>query len=42
MTDVLRPGGIVISSRYTQLGGTLDANGNTIDMGTNVLTDTNR
>ncbi len=36
-------GGItdVVNDTSPQLGGTLDANGNTIDMGTNVLTDTN-
>ena len=36
-------GGItdVVNDTTPQLGGTLDANGNTIDMGTNVLTDTN-
>ena len=31
----------LVSDTSPQLGGTLDANGNTIDMGTNVLTDTN-
>ena len=31
----------VVEDTTPQLGGTLDANGNTIDMGTNVLTDTN-
>ena len=31
----------VVDDTTPQLGGTLDANGNTIDMGTNVLTDTN-
>ena len=31
----------VVEDTSPQLGGTLDANGNTIDMGTNVLTDTN-
>ena len=31
----------LVSDTTPQLGGTLDANGNTIDMGTNVLTDTN-
>ena len=31
----------LIADTTPQLGGTLDANGNTIDMGTNVLTDTN-
>ena len=36
-------GGItdIVNDTTPQLGGTLDANGNTIDMGTNVLTDTN-
>ena len=36
-------GGIasVVADTSPQLGGTLDANSNTIDMGTNVLTDTN-
>jgi hypothetical protein len=36
-------GGItdIVNDSTPQLGGTLDANGNTIDMGTNVLTDTN-
>ena len=36
-------GGItdIVNDATPQLGGTLDANGNTIDMGTNVLTDTN-
>ena len=33
--------GDVVDDTTPQLGGTLDANGNTIDMGTNVLTDTN-
>ena len=31
----------VVNDTTPQLGGTLDANGNNIDMGTNVLTDTN-
>ena len=31
----------LVEDTTPQLGGTLDANGNTIDMGTNVLTDTN-
>ena len=31
----------VVDDTTPQLGGTLDANGNTIDMGTNILTDTN-
>ena len=31
----------VVEDTSPQLGGTLDANGNTIDMGTNILTDTN-
>ena len=31
----------IVDDTTPQLGGTLDANGNTIDMGTNVLTDTN-
>ena len=31
----------LVSDTTPQLGGTLDANGNTIDMGTNILTDTN-
>ena len=31
----------VVEDTSPQLGGTLDANGNTIDMGTNVLSDTN-
>ena len=31
----------VVEDTTPQLGGTLDANGNTIDMGTNILTDTN-
>ena len=31
----------LVSDTSPQLGGTLDANGNTIDMGTNILTDTN-
>tara|TARA_B100001094_G_scaffold147160_1_gene142495 strand:+ start:493 stop:2139 length:1647 start_codon:yes stop_codon:yes gene_type:complete len=36
-------GGIasVVADTTPQLGGTLDANGNTIDMGANILTDTN-
>tara|TARA_B100000902_G_scaffold82226_1_gene86793 strand:- start:175 stop:2949 length:2775 start_codon:yes stop_codon:yes gene_type:complete len=33
--------GDIVDDTTPQLGGTLDANGNTIDMGTNVLTDTN-
>ena len=33
--------GNIVEDTTPQLGGTLDANGNTIDMGTNVLTDTN-
>lgn len=42
-TDVSGSGGIasLVADTSPQLGGTLDANGNTIDMGTNVLTDTN-
>lgn len=42
--DTLAAGGgsaNVVDDTTPQLGGTLDANGNTIDMGTNVLTDTN-
>ena len=37
------PGAItdIVNDATPQLGGTLDANGNTIDMGTNVLTDVN-
>ena len=31
----------IVQDTTPQLGGTLDANGNTIDMGTNILTDTN-
>lgn len=31
----------LVDDTTPQLGGTLDANGNTIDMGTNILTDTN-
>ena len=33
--------GDIVDDTTPQLGGTLDANGNTIDMGTNVLTDAN-
>ena len=33
-------GGDVVDDTTPQLGGTLDANGNTIDMGTNTITDT--
>ena len=42
-TDVSGSGGIasLVADTSPQLGGTLDANGNNIDMGTNVLTDSN-
>ena len=42
-TDSTGSGGIasLVADTSPQLGGTLDANGNNIDMGTNVLTDSN-
>ena len=42
-TITIASGGLsdVVSDTTPQLGGTLDANSNTIDMGTNILTDTN-
>ena len=42
-TDATGSGGIasLVADTSPQLGGTLDANGNNIDMGTNVLTDSN-
>ena len=42
-TDATGSGGIgsLVADTSPQLGGTLDANGNTIDMGSNILTDAN-